>query len=141
MLQRNYRTVFFWQQPQKFTRIEKHVFSTKTKLHIFVLSASTKKLSKQLNIVQIYIDQKAFIVERKDTDITKVVEIVNMLGKIKGGAVNKVMYSKLKDNFKDILQYLDSERDRMYWRLCHSTKYQILWRRFILFMPIVLQHM
>ena len=37
-----------------------------------------EKLSKWLNIVQLlYIDQKAFIVEGKDTDIKKVVETVN----------------------------------------------------------------
>ena len=33
-----------------------------------------EKLSKHINIAQIYIDQKAFIVEAKDTDIRKVVE-------------------------------------------------------------------
>ncbi|KAJ7391492.1 hypothetical protein OS493_018539 [Desmophyllum pertusum] len=72
-----------------------------------------EKLSKQLNIVQIYINQKAFIIEGKDTDINKVVEIVNnTLGKVMDGAVNNLVHSKLKDNFNDILQYLDSKRDR-----------------------------
>ena len=32
---------------------------------------------KHINIAQIYIDQKAFMVEAKDTDISKVAEIVN----------------------------------------------------------------
>ena len=35
-----------------------------------------EKLLKHLNIVQMYIDQEAFIVEGKDTDINRVVEIV-----------------------------------------------------------------
>lgn len=72
-----------------------------------------EKLSKQLNIVQIYIDQKAFIVEGKDTDIKKVVELVNnKLAKVSDGVLNDVVHSKLKDHFKDILQFLDSKRDR-----------------------------
>ena len=32
---------------------------------------------KHINIAQVYIDQKSFIVEAKDTDIRKVVEIVS----------------------------------------------------------------
>jgi len=72
-----------------------------------------EKLSKRLNIVQLYIDQKAFIVEGKDTDIKEVVETVNdKLGKVKDGALNNIVHSKLKDNFKDVLQFLDSKRDR-----------------------------
>ena len=72
-----------------------------------------EKLSKQLNIVQVYIDQKAFIAEGKDTDIRKVVEIVNnRLAKVKDGGLNNIVRSKLKDDFKDILQFLDSKRDR-----------------------------
>ena len=30
----------------------------------------------------------------------------------KGGALNNIVHSKLKDNFKDVLQILDSKRDR-----------------------------
>ena len=72
-----------------------------------------EKLSKHLNIVQIYIDQKAFIVEGKDTDINRVVEIVSdILTKVKNGAVKGAVHSNLKDNFNDILKYLDSKRDR-----------------------------
>lgn len=36
-----------------------------------------EKLSKKLNIVQIYIDQKAYLVEGKDTDIEKVVDVIS----------------------------------------------------------------
>ena len=72
-----------------------------------------KNCRKHLNIVQIYIDQKAFIVERKDTDINRVVEIVSdTLTKVKNSAVKGAVHSNLKDTFNDILNYLDSKRDR-----------------------------
>ena len=49
-------------------------------------------------------------------DIKKFVETVNnKLGKVKYGALNNIVRSKLKDNFKDVLQFLDSKRDRDVW--------------------------
>ena len=39
----------------------------------------------------------------------------NKLGKVKYGALNNIVRSKLKDNFKDVLQFLDSKRDRDVW--------------------------
>ena len=61
-----------------------------------------------LNIVQIYIDQKAFIVEEEDTDINRVVEIVSdTLTIVKNGAVKGAVHSNLKNNFNDILKYRD----------------------------------
>ena len=72
-----------------------------------------EKLSKHINIAQIYIDQKAFIVEAKDTDIRKVVEIVSdTLEKLYKHTAREKVHSCLKDNFRDVLQYLDSKRDR-----------------------------
>lgn len=72
-----------------------------------------EKLSKHINIAQIYIDQKAFIVEAKDTDIRKVVEIVSdTLEKLNKHTAREKVHSCLKDNFRDVLRYLDSKRDR-----------------------------
>ena len=72
-----------------------------------------EQLSKKLNIVQIYIDQKAHIVEGKDTDINKVVDIISgKLNQLNDTVVKGLMEKKLKDNFADVLQYLDSKRDR-----------------------------
>ena len=71
-----------------------------------------EKLSKHINIAQIYIDQKAFIVETKDTDSSKVVEIVSdTLKKLSKDAVRESVHSCLKDNFRYVLRYLDSKRD------------------------------
>ena len=72
-----------------------------------------EKLSTHINIAQIYINQKAFIVEAKDTNIRKVVEIVSdTLAKLRKDAVKETVHSRLKDNFSEVLQYLDSKRDR-----------------------------
>lgn len=72
-----------------------------------------EQLSKKLNIVQIYIDQKAHIVEGKDTDINKVVEIISTrLNHLNDSVVKGLMKRKLKYNFADVLKYLDSKRDR-----------------------------
>lgn len=72
-----------------------------------------EKLSKKLNIVQIYIDQKAYLVEGKDTDIEKVVDVISRrLIKINDNAVKGIVKAKLTDSFADILQTLDSKRDR-----------------------------
>lgn len=72
-----------------------------------------EKLSKHINIAQIYIDQKAFIVEAKNTDIKKVVEIVSdTLEKLSKDALRETVHSCLKDNFREVLRYLDSKRDR-----------------------------
>lgn len=70
-----------------------------------------EQLSKKLNLVQIYLDQKAHIVEGKDTDINKVVEISGKLNRLNDSVVKGLM-EKLKDNFADVLQYLDSKRDK-----------------------------
>ena len=72
-----------------------------------------EKLSNKLNIVQIYIDQKAYLVEGKDTDIEKVVDVISRrLIKINDNAVKGIVKAKLTDSFADILQTLDSKRDR-----------------------------
>ena len=72
-----------------------------------------EKLSKHINIAQIYIDQKGFIIEAKDTDIRKVVEIVSdTLKKLSKDAIRESVPSCLKDIFGYVLWYLDSKRDR-----------------------------
>lgn len=70
-------------------------------------------LSKYLKIDQIYIYQKAFIVESSATDITRVVHSVNgILEKVKSDTTKKATKASLKDCFKDVLSYLDTKRDR-----------------------------
>ena len=79
----------------------------------FRLIDTYEKLSKHINIAQIYIDQKSFIVEAKDTDIRKVVEIVSdTLKNLSKDVVRERVHSCLKENFRYVLWYLDSKRDR-----------------------------
>ena len=62
----------------KIYRKRKAFLLNQTEATYFCPTDTYEKLSKWLNIVQLlYIDQKAFIVEGKDTDIEKVVETVN----------------------------------------------------------------
>jgi len=66
-----------------------------------------EKLSKHINIAQIHIDQKSFIVEVKDTDICKVVEIVsNTLKTLSKDVVRERVHSCLKENFRYVLAVL-----------------------------------
>lgn len=51
--------------------------------------------------------------EGKDTDINKVVDIISgKLNQLNDSVVKGLMEKKLKDNFANVLQYLDSKRDR-----------------------------
>lgn len=76
-----------------------------------------EKLSKKLNIVQIYIDQKAYLVEGKDTGIEKVVDVISRrLIKINDNAVKGIVKAKLTDSFADILQTLTVKGTGIYWR-------------------------
>ena len=51
--------------------------------------------------------------EGKDTDIEKVVDVISRrLIKINDNAVKGIVKAKLTDSFADILQTLDSKRDR-----------------------------
>ena len=72
-----------------------------------------EKLSKHINITQIYIDQKSFIIEAKDTDIRKVVEMVSdTLKNLSKDVVREKVHSCLKEDFRYVLRYLDNKRDR-----------------------------
>ena len=62
--------------PAAIYKKRKSSFLNKDESSYFRSIDTYEKLSKHLNIAQIYIDQKAFIVEAKDTDITKVVKTV-----------------------------------------------------------------
>lgn len=58
--------------------------------------------SKYLKIDQIYIDQKAFIVESSATDVSKVVQSVNgILEEVRTDTTNQVVKTSLKDCFRE----------------------------------------
>lgn len=115
MLEENYKSVFLWKPPGQLQFLKKtkaSILNEEEKAY-FCLVYTYEQLSKKLNIVQIYIDQKAHMVEGKDKDINKVVEIINTaLNQSNDSVVKGLMERKLKDNFADVLQYLDSKQDR-----------------------------
>ena len=73
-----------------------------------------EKLAKHLNIDQIYIDRKAFLVESKGASIGEVVSRVQtVLEKLQlTDNVADNVSSTLIGKFNDILQYLDTKKDR-----------------------------
>ena len=73
-----------------------------------------EKLAKHLNIDQIYIDRKAFLVESKGASIGEVVSrIQTVLEKLQlTDNVADYVSSTLTGKFNDILQYLDTKKDR-----------------------------
>ena len=51
--------------------------------------------------------------EGKDTDINKIVDIIGRkLKQLNDSVMKGLIEKKLKDNFANVLQYLDSKRDR-----------------------------
>lgn len=51
--------------------------------------------------------------EARHTDINKVVEIVSkILEKLHKGTARETAQSRLKDNFSDVLQYLNRKKDK-----------------------------
>ena len=73
-----------------------------------------EKLAKHLNMDQIYIDRKAFLVESKGASIGEVVSRVQtVLEKLQlTDNVTDNVSSTLTGKFNDILQYLDTKKDR-----------------------------
>ena len=73
-----------------------------------------EKLAKHLNMDQIYIDRKAFLVESKGASIGEVVSRVQtVLEKLQlTDNVADNVSSTLTGKFNDILQYLDTKKDR-----------------------------
>lgn len=64
-------------------------------------------VSKYLNIIQIYISGKAYLVQNTGSNIETIVSTVN-----NDVIVNERVSERLNDIFKTSLQYLDSPRDR-----------------------------
>ena len=73
-----------------------------------------EKLAKHLNVDQIYIDKKAFLVESKGTSIGEVVNhIATVLENLQSNKdVTDNVQSTLKGKFNDVLRYLDTKKDR-----------------------------
>ena len=69
-------------------------------------------MSKHLNLAQIYIGGKGYIIENHGRDVVKVVESLNQFSKSEQQIVNQRVEEAVGSTYDTILQYLDTKRDR-----------------------------
>ena len=69
-------------------------------------------ISKHLNVIQIYIWQRGYIIENHGTDVVKLVNSLGNLTTTDQKTTNEKVEEAIGNNYKTILQYLDSKRDR-----------------------------
>ena len=69
-------------------------------------------MSKHLNVAQIYIDGKGYIIENHGKEIVKIVESLQQMGKTDQTIVNQRVEEAIGSTYDTLLQYLDSKRDR-----------------------------
>lgn len=76
------------------------------------LSRLLEIMSKRLNVAQIYINGKGYIVENHGKEIDKVIESLQQIGKTDQTIVNLRVEEAIGSAYDTLLQYLDSKRDR-----------------------------
>ena len=98
----------------KIYKESKATFLNKEVSDYFCAIDTYEKLAKHLNIDQIYIEKKAYLVESKGSLIGEVVNhIATVLENLQlNNDVTDNVQSVLKGKFNDVLQYLDTKRDR-----------------------------
>ena len=70
-----------------------------------------QKLSRHLNIKQIYIYGKAFLIENSKQNVNKLIERVSMITNTEKVVNDKIMMA-IGDIFKESISYVDTKRDR-----------------------------
>lgn len=98
----------------KIYKESKAAFLNKEVSDYFCAIDTYEKLAKHLNIDQIYIDKKAFLVESRGSSIREVVDhIATVLENLQlNNDVAENVQSTLKGKFNDVLQYLNTKKDR-----------------------------
>ena len=76
------------------------------------LSSLLEIMSKHLNVAQIYIDGKAYIVENHGKEITKVEESLQQIETADQAILNQRVQEAIGGRYDTLMQYLDSKRDR-----------------------------
>lgn len=78
----------------------------------FELSRLLEVMSKHLNIAQIYIEGKGYIIENHGKEITKIVDSLQQIEKTNETIVNQRVQEVIGSKYDTLLQYLDSKRDQ-----------------------------
>lgn len=71
-----------------------------------------KIMLKHLNVAQVYINGKGYIVENHGKEIVKIVESLQKIGKADQTIVNQRVEEAIGSMYDTLLQYLDSKRER-----------------------------
>lgn len=71
-----------------------------------------KIMLKHLNVAQVYINGKGYIVENHGKEIVKIVESLQQIGKADQTIVNQRVEEAIGSMYDTLLQYLESKRER-----------------------------
>ena len=96
---------------QQLAREYKEVKGLKESTHI-QSSAMLDVISKHLNVVQIYICGKAFVMENRGGDVAKIVNSLENVKTADEKMINEKVEKAVGESYHTMLQYLDSKRDR-----------------------------
>ena len=69
-------------------------------------------LTKHLNVVQIYIDGRGYILENRGLEIEKILDSLKNVQRNDQLTVNKKVEEAIGSNYETLMEYLDSKRDR-----------------------------
>jgi hypothetical protein len=69
-------------------------------------------MGKHLNVAQIYIDGKAYILENPGDEVLRSLNAIHKISALKQSTTNEKGREVIGNDFGIILQYLDSKRDR-----------------------------
>ena len=73
---------------------------------------SLETISKHLNVIQVYIRGRGYIIENHGSDVIKLVNSLENLTTTDQKTINNKIEEAIGNNYQTILQYLDSKRDR-----------------------------
>ena len=97
---------------KRYYKKAKAAYTNQEKGEYFCAVDTYEKLTKHLNIDQIYIDGRAFIVESEGTEIGNIVRQITNILESQGTAQAKKKSPELREIFRNILEMLDTKRDR-----------------------------
>ena len=69
-------------------------------------------LTKHLNVVQVYIDGRGYILENRGLEIEKILDSLKNVQRNDQLTVNKKVEEAIGSNYETLMEYLDSKRDR-----------------------------
>lgn len=85
---------------------------TSTKKPRMMSSALFDVVSKHLNVRQIYIHKRAFLVENRYQEIENTIKSLEQIQRQTREVINEHINESVKDFYKDAIDYMDTKRDK-----------------------------